>query len=122
MEDECLGSGMGEMALDDRGGEEHWRVRGERGKAYRFDGGQVPGRLWLVVALESEVIVETIKGVGVEGGEILWVGRLEGELAVGGDEQSGIGGVGSHMTEAVVESAEGHCFGQVFSGWPMTNG
>jgi len=39
--------------------------KGER-KAYRFDGGQVPGRLRLVVALEGEVVVETIKGRGGE--------------------------------------------------------
>jgi len=81
--------------------------KGQR-KAYRFDGGQVPGRLGLVVALEGKVIVE---GGRFECGgcEVEWVHRLKREGAVGGDEQCGAGGEWGHMTEAMVEGAEGHC-------------
>jgi len=66
----------------------------------------VPGRLGLVVALESEIIVETIEGGG---GEVERMRRLEREGAVEGDEQCGVGGKWGHMTEAMVEGAEGHC-------------
>jgi len=86
-------------------------TRKRQRKAYRFDGGQVPGRLGLVVALEGKVIVETVKGGGFECGgcEVEWVHRLKREGAVGGDEQCGAGGEWGHMTEAMVEGAEGHC-------------
>ena len=66
----------------------------------------MPGRLWLVVALEGEVVVETIKG---RGGEAKWVYRLERDGAVGGDEQCGVGIEWGHMTDAMVECAESHC-------------
>lgn len=71
----------------------------------------MPGRLELAVALEGKVIVETTKGGGLEGGgwEVEWVHRLEREGAVGGGEQCGVGGEWCHMTEAMVEGAEGHC-------------